>query len=57
MLTSEQFEFIEAKIEQNGDKLKGIVDSVAIEKKCRELEFDDKKFSDWVNSLIVIDER
>jgi len=26
MLTSEQFEFIEAKIELNGDKLKGIVD-------------------------------
>ena len=30
---------------------------MGIEKKCRELEFDDKRFQDWVNSLLVIDER
>lgn len=44
MLTNEQFEFIESKVEQNIDKLKGIVDAGAIERKCRELEFDDKLF-------------
>lgn len=37
--------------------MKGIVDEKAIERKCRELEFDEKKFQDWVNSLIVVDER
>lgn len=37
--------------------MKGIVDDSAIERKCIELEFDDKKIDDWVASLLFTDVR
>lgn len=41
----------------NEDKLKGIVDKFAIERKCKELEFNEKAFDDWVDSLGFKDTR
>lgn len=41
----------------NEDKLKGIVDRNAIERKCKELDFNDKAFEDWVDSLTFKDTR
>lgn len=37
--------------------MKGIVDTDAIERKCIELEFEDKKVDEWVNSLLFTDVR
>jgi len=44
-------------VQNNEDKLKGVVNKAAIERKCIELEFNDKAFEDWVDSLSFKDTR
>lgn len=56
-MTQEEIDFIDNMVKENKDKLKGIVDANAIERKCIELEFNEKNFEEWVNSLIVTDVR
>lgn len=56
-MTAEEEQFVDDRIKESHEKLKGLVTKLQIEEKCIALDFSAEKFEEWVASLCQVDNR